>query len=169
MVTLHHNSNTEMDSRINLVLQNQLNKIYLTVQVYTASKHIHFHSYICHFRTHYQNKSTVKTTQLFRRLIGSLRQTTRDLCCFLKNKHYLRTTTRISNHRTKCPFNCLFVKLTSDHIRAKPLCNFLNTEFSLHSMCSHTQGEKTYYEAQYVDYVPLISTSLSSQALLTTY
>lgn len=30
------------------------------------------------------------------------------------------------------------------HIRAKPLCNFLNTEFSLHSMCSHTQGEKTY-------------------------
>lgn len=45
MVTLLHNGNTEMDSRINLVvLQNQLNKIYLTVQVHTASKHIHFHT-----------------------------------------------------------------------------------------------------------------------------
>lgn len=42
MVTLNHNHNTETDSRINLVLQNQLIKIYLTVQVYTASKHIHF-------------------------------------------------------------------------------------------------------------------------------
>lgn len=62
MVTVHHNGNIDKDSRINLVLQNQLNKIYLTVQAYTVSKHIHCHSYFCHFRTpYYQNKSTVKT------------------------------------------------------------------------------------------------------------
>lgn len=36
--------------------------------------------------------------------------------------------------------------------------------------CAATLKEKRLtYEAQYVDYVPLISTSLSSQALLTTY
>lgn len=44
MVILHHNSNTETDSRINSLLQNQLDKIYLTVQGHTASKGIHFNT-----------------------------------------------------------------------------------------------------------------------------
>lgn len=64
MVILHHNSNIETDPRINSAVQNQLDKIYLTVQVHTASKHIHFHpspTSATLGQTSHQDKDTVET------------------------------------------------------------------------------------------------------------
>lgn len=64
MVILHHNSNIETDPRINSAVQNQLDKIYLTVQVHTASKHIHFHTFPTSAtlgQTSHQDKDTVET------------------------------------------------------------------------------------------------------------
>lgn len=62
MVILHHNSNTETDSRINSILQKQLKKIYLTVEVHKASECTQSH--ICHFKTPYQDRDTIKTIYL---------------------------------------------------------------------------------------------------------
>lgn len=59
MVILHHNSNTETDSKINSILQKQFDNIYLTVQVHKASERTQSH--ICYFRAPHQDKATLKT------------------------------------------------------------------------------------------------------------
>lgn len=125
MVTLHHNGNIDKDSRINLVLQNQLNKIYLTVQAYTASKHIHCHSYFCHLRTPNKTKAQWRLFSYFILFLEACDQ--QQVTCAASWRINI-TSEQLQDSQTTGLSAHLTVFLSSSHqthIIAKPLCNFL--------------------------------------------